>query len=197
MMAKLKPQSTKRIALCRPYGGWVPSSSRDDMGSKILELGFVTVEDGNRVRNPSDMEEFAPFHDFTLRAFARWEDYEHNARPFECTNWEAIYSNVYSVDMRDCERMLKMLRKVNSVRWPVTPQSFGQFAALICDALKVRTMVTALSGGSWHNETEHRIDDTKYLESSVDSLVLDFQYRVRPETRPEYWIDPLRREVAA
>ena len=168
-------KTDKRVALYVPFGGFRVGGYSDQ--SQFLRLSFVLVDGAERVTNVSDYDEgHAPFSDLALQAYVSWRDGKFDQNQA----YETCYRDVGTVEYRDAERMYKMLQRVGKIKFPVRPATFGQYVALTCQALKVKTVVTALSVGGWHNETRHRVVEANYLQDGVDRLVADFAEKVMP-----------------
>ena len=86
------------------------------------------------------------------------------------------YGQVFSVELRDAERMYKMLKRVEKAResFPIQPETFGQFVQLMCQALGVKRVVKAGAGNGWHSETEYTTWKPTEIQWLVDRRIGDF-----------------------
>ncbi len=139
--------------------------------TQTFEYAFVTAE-GSKVRNPSDSYSAqTPFCSLTFYCQASADMNE--GKPYA---WSLEYRDVGTVDLSRCESMLKTLKAIAKAesKFPVRPETFGQFVALHCAALKVTLAVQDQSEGNWHNETEHTFWKASDIQWLVDRQVTDF-----------------------
>ncbi len=154
----------------------VPNGIRADYhwGTQAFEYGFVTVTtEGNlEVRNPSDYDQdFAPFCDLRFRCQSSGD--MNDAKPYA---YAIEYRGLSTVNLRDAERMLKMLKRIEKATksFPVAPETFGQFVQLMCQALKVTHVVKDGKGNGWHNETEHTTWKVSEIQWLIDRQISEF-----------------------
>ena len=141
-------------------------------------LTIVGVHDGEKIRNLSDCD--SPMADLTVNC--QWDA----KKPEHVYAMEAEYRAVYAVDVVRAEAMAKTLRTVKRFldRSPVRPETFGQFALLVAQALKIKLLVIdrSLRPVQWHTEGEYQILNSREIQSRVDSAL----YLARwPEGKPE------------
>jgi hypothetical protein len=120
-------------------------------------LNIVGVLEGAKIRNLSDCD--SPMADLTISC--QW-----NAdKPEHVYAMGAEYRAVYAVDVVRAEAMAKTLRTVQRFldRSPVRPETFGQFALLVAQALKIKALVIDRSPRDvqWLTEGEYEILDSR------------------------------------
>jgi hypothetical protein len=154
-------------------------------GSDIqaYRISIVTINERNEVRNPSDSawgeDAFtAPYASLMFRA----QGNVLKAEERETYGWSLEYREVYSVDLNDAERMVKMLRKIANVKLPVQPRTYGQFVQMMCRALGI-TVAVQLSGKAtgWHTEADYAFFGASDIEWMVDRMVTYFLESQRPK----------------
>lgn len=107
-------------------------SITQDRDFRRMTITVVTVENG-KVRNPGTD---SPFDDLVFTC--QWDA----AKPSERTyGWSVQYSDVYFVDLPEAERMVKMLKKISKLEFPVNPLSFGQYVVLIAERIGIAALV--------------------------------------------------------
>jgi len=166
-----------RLAVLLP--DCIHSSPADS--STFFELGFVQIndEDGklDYITNPrSAIYGESPFTDLVIQAYVSWRRDE-----FSVSFRDALkYRNVHSIDATRAERMSKLLRKARSVKFPVEPETFGQFVVMMCAALGVREAVEPQPGepyraGAFYHENLWRITPVKDAQARIDFLLSELR----------------------
>jgi hypothetical protein len=142
--------------------------------STFYRLSFVTVNEKNEVRNVSnsyygDESYLNGFHDLVFQVWISWSN-----NRFDADQWEVIYKQVYSVNLREAELMVKTLKRVQKIseKFVVRPQSFGQFVAMMCAGLKIKHFVEVQGADrGWHTENRYAIGDIKDLAANIDRKI--------------------------
>jgi hypothetical protein len=156
----------------------VPNAIKADysFGTQSFEYGFVTVttEGTLQVRNTSSdyySGRFGEFDDLRFRCQASGD--MGDGKPY---GYGIQYRGLHHVELRDAERMVKMLKKCSAVEkgFPVAPETFGQFVQLLCQGLKVTHVVKAGAGNGWHDETEYTTWKVSEIQWLVDRQIGDF-----------------------
>ncbi len=144
-------------------------------GTQSFHLGFVTVEKAGpkqgSVRNPSSDGVFFAFQDLQFRCQASADMCE--GKPYA---YSIEYHDVGRVEARDAERMTAMFKRLQKIEasFPIRPETFGQYVALVCNGLGVDCAIRDMSAGSWHNETEHQTWKGTDIQWLVDRQIDTF-----------------------
>lgn len=130
-----------------------------------LEIRIVDITDG-KVRNP---DSDSPYRDLTFRV--QW-DKDNQDRTY---GWEVRYRDAFIIGLREAERMVKMLRKIESIeqKLPVRPQTFGQYVGLIAAGLKLDSAKKVAKGETSSYYPEMSFQDWKLSEAGwlIDSMI--------------------------
>jgi hypothetical protein len=156
---------------------YLPKAFRPDfsgMGTQAFELDFVTVNDREQVRNCSNSysdDTQAMFADLSFRCQASPD--MNDGKPYA---YDLCYRHVHTVDTGRCERMLKTLRRIDKAgeKFPVRPETFGQFVAMHCRALGVMKVARCTGDNGWHNESSHQFWLANDIQWLVDGQVNEF-----------------------
>ncbi len=143
-------------------------------GSQVFEYGIVTIDAQSRVRNCSDLyPETADFYDLRFRPFA-----------YSCE-----YRGVYSVGLREAERMIRVLRKIAKAedKFLVRPTTFGQYVSMLARSLGITEVVQDGQGNGWHDETEHvfwQLKDCQYvIDAQITAFLAEHGERIKESVR--------------
>ncbi len=153
------------------YAVLVPKSSgiAHTSGVGQIKLSIVEILDGGSLRNPGSD------HGFTDLIFsAQWDD----AGKFPTDQVYAFtlaYRDVYHVELRDAQRMAKVLALAEKKRskWTVNPRTFGQWLALTAaDLGLVGVRESRHSRGlSSYSENEYFEVSLRELQVAVDDAI--------------------------
>lgn len=161
----------------RKMAVYIPKGFKADFhmsGLQAFMIGFVTVDDAARVRGISgiDDELFMSFDNLTFRCQVGGST--NDGKPY---GYSLEYKDVYSVGLREAERMVKMLRRIDkaSESFPVHPETFGQYVSLMCAALKVNMVVQEpADSGRSHDDTMYTLWKLKDCQWLVDRRIAEF-----------------------
>ncbi len=164
-----KSKETRKIALMI---GKVKADY--NYGHQVFQYSLVIVDAAGKVRNCSDSDDFsADFDDLTFRCQVSARTCEGEPYGFSCE-----YKDIYTLDLRRAERCVKMLRKIEKAgeKFPVHPETFGQFVALLCAALGITGAVQAPEDNrsTWHDETNYKHWKANDIQWLVDRQIADF-----------------------
>ncbi len=70
--------------------------------------------------------------------------------------------------------MLKQLKRIGRIKFPVYPATFGQYVALVAQGLGIKRYAMAqgvITG--WHDTTNYRFDDIKNISFYIDRNLED------------------------
>ncbi len=154
-------------------------------GSQVFEYGIVTIDAQSRVRNCSDLyPETADFYDLRFRCqVSKGID---ELKPFA---YSCEYRGVYSVGLREAERMIRVLRKIAKAedKFLVRPTTFGQYVSMLARALGITEVVQDGQGNGWHDETEHvfwKLSDCQYvIDAQIATFLAEHGERINESTR--------------
>lgn len=124
---------------------------------------------GSAIRNPS----YTPFDHLEFSAW--WDGNKSEGKTY---GWQVTYRDIYSVDLREAERMTKMLRKASKVKMPIQPETFGQFAVLMAKALGIKKFVRNIDPDRWsssYDEQKHAILDIRDGGRIIDEEIAKVQ----------------------
>ncbi len=144
-------------------------------GTQSFKYRFVTVDKiQGHVRNPSasDGKPFDGFDDLSFRCQASSDMCD--GKPY---GYSIEYHDVGRVEARDAERMTAMFKRLQKIEaaFPVRPETFGQYVALICHGLGVECCIQDRDGGNgWHHETEHQQWNGTDIQWLVDRQIDTF-----------------------
>ncbi len=164
-----KKEETRRMAVYV-----APIKADYNYGSQVFEYSIVTVDAAGKVRNCSDTDPFsADFDDLIFRC--QVSRAISDGKPFA---YSCEYRGIHSLDLTRAERCLKMLRKVAkaSDKFPVRPESFGQYVQMMARALGITALVQhPKDGGSgWHDETNYITWKAKDIQYVIDAQITAF-----------------------
>ncbi len=147
-------------------------ASRSSMGIQPFEFSLVVVQADDKVRNCGgyDKPESAPFDNLMFRAQADGKE----QKPY---GWELAYRGVYSVDLNDCTRMCKMLKRIAAIKFPVSASTYGQYIQMTCAALGVEGAVQqgkSEGGGYGYDGDSHVTWKTGEIQWLVDRRISEF-----------------------
>jgi hypothetical protein len=108
-------------------------------GDSIFPHGTLAVRmvhlDGEKISTPMD----ASFNGLVFAC--QWD--ENN--PDQATySWKTFYREVWKIERADAEKMVKMLRKVKGISSSASVRSFGEYAAFVSKALKIKLALREL-----------------------------------------------------
>lgn len=145
-----------------------PRLHPDDTDRFTLKVEFVRVDESAgsdtaifAVRNPDTADHRQiPYSELVIRGYCYITmdgrtDY----------GMEVVYDDLFCVDLRRAEYMVKLLRQVNRglAREDLTPRTFGEFCQVVAKILKIDRFVV-------------RIDDGK-LGTSYDNMTFAYYHR--------------------
>ena len=158
-----------------------------DIGTIALSFVEVRVNEAgfDEVRNPqSDDYSGSPYAD--LQFHAQWNTDRGETYAANCTYaHDCYYSAPYNVKRRRTERMLKMLKKIESAteKFPVHPASFGQYVVLLCQGLGIKRLCVTENSRGWHNENTHTFAPITEAQRKIDCAICDSY--PKPQVREE------------
>jgi hypothetical protein len=171
-MATSKPKPELELSILLPAACPPLKGEWSGDTSIFWRLQFITINQLGEVRNPSDSwgdDQFAGFKDLVFRCWISWA----NGGQLQFAS-ELLYNAVYSVELRDAERMVKTLRRAQklSAALIVRPKTFGEFVAMMGAAFGVKryAQVEGRDGG-WHNETRHSFHAIGALAERIDDMI--------------------------
>jgi len=117
---------------------WKPEQY--DTDSSCYRIHILYVEEDGKPRNCSRSGEYhAPgtgmFEDFEMSCHMTWRDGQ-----FTASSFETRYHGYMYVELKDAEVMLKTLKRAAKISdaFPVRPQTFGQYVALMASGFGVK-----------------------------------------------------------
>ena len=80
--------------------------------------------------------------------------------------WSTHYPAQYYIDLEDARRILKTLERVHAAykRFPVQPQTFGQYATLLCREIGITKFC-------WRQDRETKVRDIGTAQTFIDSRI--------------------------
>lgn len=150
--------------------------SYSDIQTYFFPIVLITPEDKIRNIGNSDWDEerkFAcPYADLQFRGQGHVEKQD----SVPTYGWSLEYYDLYNVDLRQAERMVKMLRKIEKIEFPVHPTSYGQYIQMACKAIGIThcVIVDSNRGSSSYDDQEYRIFPIKDAQILVDNLIHSF-----------------------
>ncbi len=154
----------------------IPEHIKQDFGygHQVFEYSVATVDANTRVRNCSDSDDapFCAFADLTFRT-----QISGNFGDLKPYAFSLEYRGIHSLDLRRAESCIKMLRKIDkaSEAFPVRPETFGQYVAMMAKALKITgALQTPENGGRWHDETQYIRWAAKDIQLLIDRQIGEF-----------------------
>lgn len=129
------------------------------------------------IRNASDRDIAGLYlHDLQATSQGHDDDRKHGLYGFECH-----YQDVYSVNLRQAERMAKTLKTIETrldklVTKYGHPTTFGAYLARVAEAIHATAFVFPINWhGSSYRDNEHHITDIRDGISRIDSLAYAWQ----------------------
>ena len=160
------PETTRyALYLC----GKSIQTERDSEGTPTgrVELPIVEVNQQQQIRNPSE----TLFENFMFRC--QWHAKIDEFRPF---GFEAEYRSVYAIDLAKAERHVKMLRKVSKVAFPISPNTFGQWASLMAKHLGITLLLRPTTQRGWsYSDNQHQFLPASSIQQGIDNAIADAQ----------------------
>ena len=151
---------------------FIPPSFKADYsytGIQAFKFDFVTMDVTGKVRNPSYEHEC-----WANLQFRAQVSHQEGEQPY---GYSLAYSQVYSVELREAERMVKMLKKAEKAdeRFPVRPTSYGQYVQLMCSGLGVHGAVTPMTGnGRGYDDDTYQTWKLTEIQWLVDRRISEF-----------------------
>jgi len=125
-------------------------------------------QDNGGLRNPGSDHEF---NDLVMSC--QWDDKSVGTYAHQIS-----YRDVYRVELRNCERMYKTLKKVDRLteKFPITPTTFGQFVSLAARSLNIKSgrKESPRSGGhSTYSENQYIELSLSDIQYCIDSIIAE------------------------
>jgi len=138
-------------------------------GCNTMEIGVVGITEDGKLRNGLD----TVWNDFKFSC--QWNNKE-NASPDRHTYaWRGAYRSCFSVELRDAERMVKHLRKLDKAdrRASAGPTTFSQWLGEILPKLGIHEARIQTAGGGWsYDESVYKTltlaEALAWIEDEID-----------------------------
>lgn len=141
--------------------------------SGSLHVRIVTIQPSGKIIN---MDSDDPFSD--LAFYCQWCESLSAGEPFA---WTVRYRDVYTVELRTAERMLKVLKRAERILsgFPVRPVTFGQWLALMAAGFGITTLVEPTTRrGSCYADDEYKTWKGADVQYIVDTRMREI---IHPE----------------
>jgi hypothetical protein len=129
----------------------------------LWRMNFVVINKDEEIRNDLDEE----FYELVIAAQA-------DVGKGSFYAFRTQYRNAYYVDFQRCQRMMKILRKLNkgfekAATDGIYPQTFAEYVGTVCRILKVKYILLDV-GGRQYGSYDERNFDWLSIEDGVEYI---------------------------
>jgi hypothetical protein len=176
----------KRANVKMDLGLLVTTERNHDMGAGYfhVNVSVVTLE-GGKIRNVSTRYEAINGFDALDGLRFRCQG-ENDRRERGVYGFDAKYMSQYSTDLREAERMVQTLRKIEKGMQKFTDtrgyvKTFGDYVGRLAELMKAETIIEIKKSGTFYSDGDYRFRTVGDGVNWIDGLVRDWQNEGKKE----------------